>query len=596
MVLVALNAKYVHTNLALRYVRAGIRAEFPDVLLKEFTINESVARIAAEIFETEADVIGFSCYIWNITETLALIRRLRPVCTGARFVVGGPEVSFEADRLLHEHREIDAVVPGEGEISFLRLLEAWRDGRDPDKIPGLVWRREDQIIINPGLPQPVKLERLPAPYQEQENLAERIAYVETSRGCPFNCQYCLSSTFTGVRYLEPERFREIFRRIMACGSRTIKFVDRTFNADKQHAFRVLDIVREEAGGLPDSGVRVHCEMAGDLLDDEWLTYLKSYPAGLIQLEIGVQSTHRPTLELVRRPQHFGRWQKYVIEIVRLGIHLHLDLIAGLPAEDWAAARISFNDVYAAGPDMLQLGFLKVLKGCGLRQRAEEYGLAYSPDPPYTVLSTNCLSHPELLRLFRLETVLDKYYNSGKFRYCLTRMVSLFAGPFEFYDTLAGYWQERGWFRQSYHGKALFDRLWDFVQDTGTNWGSEEKEILRDALRFDFYLWERPGQVPGFLETDPGLTMEQIARVRYDPLWAGIIPEYAGMDKRQWARRTAVAYFPTGLAGPDDEAAGGTDKAPAYYLFVYGDQPQAYRYRGSVRDARCSSECLPSEFR
>ena len=291
----AINAKYVQTNLALRYLREDIKNEFPDTVLKEATINEPVSRIAGEIFEAKADVIGFSCYIWNLSEIFKIIRQLRLVLPKVRLVLGGPEVTFETQELMDKNPELDAVVQGEGEGAFLELLRAWKVGRDPEMVSGVVWRDQDKIISNPQRIPLRDLAQLPDPYVLEEKLDNRLVYVETTRGCPFSCQYCLSSVASGVRFLEPEHFRRIFIKLLNYGARTIKFVDRTFNGRKEHAFRILDIVREEAENADSpQGLRIHCEMAGDLLDEEWLSYLRNYPQGLLQLEIGVQSTYQPT--------------------------------------------------------------------------------------------------------------------------------------------------------------------------------------------------------------------------------------------------------------------------------------------------------------
>lgn len=557
ILLACLNAKFVHTNLALRYLRDAVQLEFPETELREFTINEPVERIAAEIFEAKAQVIGFSCYIWNLTETLAVIRRLRPVCPDARFVLGGPEVSYDAAAFLSEHEEVDAVVYGEGERTFLELLQTWREKQKPEHVLGLAWRdftaEGMKIRLNPPRPL-LSMADIPIPYQVKEDFQGRLAYVETTRGCPFNCQYCLSSTIKGVRYLEPERFRIIFNRLLADGARTIKFVDRTFNVHKGHAFRILDIVREEAEKYPsEEGVRVHCEIAGELLDQEWVNYLKAYPAGLLQFEVGVQSTHRPTLKIIDRTQHFEQWKVYIQELKCWGtLPLHLDLIAGLPEEDWGNFRESFNEVYAVQPDMLQLGFLKVLKGSGLREKSMEYGLVFSPDPPYTILQTRVMSHEELLKLHRLEDVLDRYYNSGKFQTILPEALSLSSSPFDFYHELAEFWHRRGWFKQSWSGKALFEKLWEFLEfrlahkNQEHQAGNELRESLRDRLRFDYFRWERPVGIPEFLQ----ITEEKLPKnygsvkiqIQSDEYWQDKIPERKSMDRRQWARATALDYF------------------------------------------------------
>jgi len=584
VILVALNAKYVHTSLALRYLRSEVSVVYPDVLLREFSINDRLERIAGELYEAKADVIGFSCYIWNLKEIVALIRRLHPVCPKVRFVLGGPEVSFDTEEFLLQHPEVDALVIGEGEKTFLELLTTWESGNDLSHIPGIAWNKFGRIITNPLPLASSNLNHLPDPYTETEDFTGRLVYVETTRGCPFNCQYCLSSTFQGVRFLEPERFRLMFRHLLSNGARTIKFVDRTFNANKRHALRILDIVREESQRHPDvQRIRVHCEMAGDLFDDEWMAYFRAYPRGLIQLEIGVQSTHKPTLKIVSRPQKFEEWKKYIPEMQTLAIPLHLDLIAGLPEEDWATFRTSFNDVYRVQPTMLQLGFLKVLKGSGLRRRSKEYGLVYTPDPPYTILETPVLSHGEILQLLRMEDLLDKYYNSGRFKHVLCEVLKLFPSPFEFYHGFAELWEHCGWFNRQWQGKALFDKLWEFIeefQEVNTPQDVPTREKIGDALRFDYYLWERPSAVPDYLrpkasfqaEGNADLWKTKQAEVGRDGHWEKLIPEFNLMDRRQWNRNTAVTYFSSDVLQVEESS------VPCWYLFLYQQgKVKAYRF-------------------
>jgi len=572
VLLVAINAKYVHTNLALRYLRKEIIPIYPDVLLREFSINDRLDRIAGELYEAKADVIGFSCYIWNLKEIRALIRQLHPVCPNVKFVIGGPEVSFESEEFLIENPEVDVLVIGEGEKTFLELLTTWEGGGDLSQVSGIAWNKNGQISINPLRLESSDLNDLQDPYTEDEDFTGRLVYVETTRGCPYNCQYCLSSTFKGVRYIEPERFRLMFRQILKKGARTIKFVDRTFNANKRHALRILDIVREESKLLPDAqSIRVHCEMAGDLFDEEWMDYFRAYPQGLIQLEIGVQSTHKPTLRIVARPQNFEEWKKYVPEMKALGIPLHLDLIVGLPEENWTTFRTSFNDVYRVKPDMLQLGFLKVLKGSGLRLQSNLYGLVYAPDPPYTILETPVLSHSEILQLLRMEDLLDKYYNSGKFLYSLSEVMKFFPTPFDFYHGFAEFWDTCGWFDRQWQGKALFDKLWEFIEHRDV----PTREKVCDALRFDYYLWERPNTIPDYLRLVNSLETASKARqdeVRRNGHWESLIPELKQMDRRQWYRNTAVAYFTSDVLQVEGPP------VPCCYLFHYQQgKVKAYRH-------------------
>jgi hypothetical protein len=319
-------------------------------------------------------------------------------------------------------------------------------------------------------------------------------------------------------------------------------------------------------------------MAGDLFDDEWMDYFRAYPRGLIQLEIGVQSTHKPTLKIVSRPQNFEEWKKYVPEMQTLGIPLHLDLIVGLPEENWTNFRTSFNDVYLVKPAMLQLGFLKVLKGSGLRLQSNHYGLVSTPDPPYTILETPVLSHGEILQLLRMEDLLDKYYNSGKFAHALCEVSKLFPTPFDFYHGFAEFWKDCGWFHRQWQGKALFDKLWEFIapQDIPT------RDRICDALRFDYYLWERPNTVPDYLGLRLKVSLETDGKadqwktrqdeVRRAGYWEKLIPEFKQMDRRQWNRNTAVTYFTS------DVLQGGESPVPCWYLFHYHQgKVKAYRF-------------------
>lgn len=648
ILLVALNARYVHTNLAIRCLREALEEQREDweVRIKEFSINDHLENIAAEVYEEKPDIIGFSYYIWNITPIMSLVRRLRQVLPLAYFVAGGPEVSFDPEETLRKCPQLDAVIAGEGELSFPDLVRAWSEGQLPWQVKGIVWRfqkpgehKDLRAIIPPGfqgkyldegsaiifwnkmctsLPD---LNRLPNPYTKEEDFQGRLVYVETSRGCPFSCQFCISSTSRGMRYLDPERFRLSLRRLLSCGARTIKFVDRTFNARKQHAFRILDVFREEAEKiLPEAGSektppelpRAHCEMAGELLDKDWLDYLQNFPRGMIQLEIGVQSTHQPTLEAVQRPQNFSLWKDKVSFLQHTcNIPVHLDLIAGLPLESWPEFQNSFNEVFALRPNNLQLGFLKVLKGSGLWARSSDYGLVYSPDPPYTILKTRELTHGEILALSRLEEILEKYYNSGRFPYSLEYTLKYISdcipnesveetSPFDFFHSFAEYWQRNGWFKREWNPKALFENLWHYLQekcnsgqglgyDANLDFRAGREVIWREALRFDYYLLERPGQVPAFLQghyTQFAKEMDKKREeIKNDPYWQEVIPEAGKLDKQQWARATAVEYFTFDILQSEQAAMLLTKEKKqlgAWYLFYYqGKERRFFKYNSGI---------------
>lgn len=602
VLLIAINARFVHTNLAIRSLSSALKAwqndedHQLDIQCKEFTINEQIEKIAALIYEGKPDFVGFSCYIWNISIVLSLVRRLKIVLPKSRFFLGGPEVSFDSADILENHRQVDAVIAGEGEIILPALLKCWMADADPQNVPGVVWRQKERIVKNTASVQYPELNEQPNPYAETEDLRGRLAYVETTRGCPFNCSFCISSTFKGVRYLQPEKFREALQNIFRYGARTVKFVDRTFNVRKSHALAILDIFKEEAIKYADEELpRAHCEMAGELLDDKWLEYLKDYPKGMLQLEIGVQSTYQPTLEAIERRQNFGDW-KEKIRIIQhdYNIPVHLDLIAGLPGEGLAEFRNSFNDVYDLRPNCLQLGFLKVLKGSNIWKDREKYGIKYLPDPPYTVLETKCLSHQEILELSRIEDLLDKYYNSGIFPHSLILAESIFADPFIFYREFASFWQEQNWFNQAWKQKALFEKIWQFMvsrlhsQRPGFN--KEKITFMQEALKFDYYLLERPGDIPEFLlrNSQSSETYRyQIDKDKYrrSDIWEELIPESKQMDKRQWARATAMEYFaidiPRYTSQREELFAKRNEHLESFqggwYLFYYGQKKKFFKF-------------------
>jgi len=604
IILVALNARYVHTNLAVRSLREVLREQDGqnwNVSIREFSINEQLEKVAGEIYEEKPDMLGFSCYIWNLSRVLALIRMLRPVLPEVFFFAGGPEVSYNARVLLSEYPELDAVVLGEGEYSVPDLVKARACGDLPWEVSGVCWRLRpeslikseqennriedpvlpgfkgeyfpagaDWIIINESTGQLPDLNLLPNPYAQEEDFRGRLVYVETSRGCPFNCAFCISSTFRGMRFLEPERFRLILRKLFQYGAGTIKFVDRTFNANKNHAFAILQVFREEAEkhirNKEDDSLfspRAHCEMTGELLDQEWLDFLEEYPPGMIQLEIGVQSTYQPALRAVNRRQEFSSWKDKAFFLQHsCNIPVHLDLIAGLPYENWAQFGRSFDEVYEVRPNCLQLGFLKVLKGSEIHEKSREYGLIYSPDPPYSILRTGSISHGEILVLKKIEELLEKYYNSGKFKFSLEYIMDCWESPFRFYHSFAEYWQEQGWFRREWSSKSLFFNLWQYLKhaafqdktSAGINDPEYASQVWQEALRFDYYLAERAGYLPEFLQPDysirgkPAFALSALEKlktadeIRQDPIWLELIPSRKQMDRRQWTRATALDYF------------------------------------------------------
>ena len=401
-----LNAKYIHTNLAIRYLKAYAQPQY-DVELAEFTIKDPIINIVTDLIKRKPDIIGFSCYIWNIEETIKVIDTIKKINPQIVIMVGGPEVSYDVHEWMSTVKGFDFIVVGEGEETFKSLLNELKGNREFDKIPGIAYRRNDEVIITHPLHK-LELRELPSPYRFKEDLphlSKRVTYIETSRGCPFSCQFCLSSIEVGVRYFDREKIKEDIRYLMAGGAKTIKFVDRTFNISRSYAMDMFRFIIDEH--IP--GTVFQFEITADIMRPEVIDFLnKEAPAGLFRFEIGVQSTNDYTNELVKRKQNFEKLTRTVTMVKDGGkIDQHLDLIAGLPEEDYQSFRKTFNDVFAFRPEELQLGFLKMLRGTGLRVRADEHDYIYSDHPPYEILGNSVLSFDDIIRIKQVEDVLRK---------------------------------------------------------------------------------------------------------------------------------------------------------------------------------------------
>ncbi|HVI20591.1 MAG TPA: radical SAM protein, partial [Bacillus sp. (in: firmicutes)] len=437
-----LNAKYIHTNLAIRYLKAYAEPEF-DIELAEYTIKDPIMNIVTDLIRRKPNVIGFSCYIWNIEETIKVIQMIKKIDPTIVIVVGGPEVSYDVQDWMKKVNEFDFIIVGEGEESFKRLLrELNSDDKHFDQVPGISYRHDGTILINPQLHK-LNLHDLPSPYRFKEDvpqLGKRVNYIETSRGCPFSCQFCLSSIEVGVRYFDREKIKEDIRYLMKNGAKTIKFVDRTFNISRSYAMEMFRFLIDEH--LP--GTVFQFEITADIMRPEVIEFLnKEAPPGLFRFEIGVQSTNDYTNELVMRKQNFEKLTRTVM-LVKEGrkIDQHLDLIAGLPEEDYHSFRRTFNDVFALRPEELQLGFLKMLRGTGLRIRAEEHQYIYSDHPPYEILGNRVLSFDDIIQIKQVEDVLEKYWNDHRMDHTIEYLVSnIFPSPFDFFQDFGRFWEE-----------------------------------------------------------------------------------------------------------------------------------------------------------
>lgn len=478
-----LNAKYIHTNIAIRYLKAYAQPEF-DIKIVEYTIKDPIMNIVSDLIQKNPDVIGFSCYIWNIEETIKVIKMIKKINPSIQIVVGGPEVTYDVHDWMVKVPEFDFIVIGEGEETFKQLLTELRDSKMIATVPGIAYRQENAIKINPQRNK-LDLKALPSPYRFEEDiphLSKRVTYIETSRGCPFSCQFCLSSIEVGVRYFDREKVKDDIRYLMSNGAKTIKFVDRTFNISRSYAMEMFQFLIDEH--LP--GTVFQFEITADIMRPEVIEFLnENAPKGLFRFEIGVQSTNDYTNELVMRKQNFTKLTR-TVSLVKNGgkIDQHLDLIAGLPEEDYSSFKKTFNDVFELRPEELQLGFLKMLRGTGVRLSAKKHDYIYMDHSPYEILGNNVLSFQDIIRIKQVEDVLEKYWNDHRMDHTVEYLVShIFETPFDFFQDFGTFWDEQGWSRIGHQLEDLYTRLYHFLQSRNT----PELDMVEGLMKYDYLL-------------------------------------------------------------------------------------------------------------
>jgi anaerobic magnesium-protoporphyrin IX monomethyl ester cyclase len=486
VVLSTLNAKYIHMNIAIRYLKAYAQPDY-EIEIVEYTIKDPAMNIVSDLFSKSPDLIGFSCYIWNIEETIKVIKMLKKVNPNLIIVLGGPEVSYDVPEWLERLPEVDFIVIGEGEATFKQLLDELHGERNFEQVPGLAYRKKGKPVIQPQTNK-LDLRQMPSPFRFKEDiphLSKRVVYIETSRGCPFRCQFCLSSIEVGVRYFDREKIKEDLRYLMKNGAKTIKFVDRTFNISRSYAMEMFQFLIDEH--VP--GTVFQFEITADIMRPEVIEFLNEHaPPGLFRFEIGVQSTNDLTNELVMRKQNFEKLARTVTMVKEGGkIAQHLDLIAGLPEEDYESFKKTFNDVFALRPEELQLGFLKMLRGTGLRIRANEHDYVYMDHAPYEILKNNVLSFKDIIRIKQVEDVLEKYWNDHRMDETIEFLVSKgFATPFDFFQQFGTYWDEQGWARIGHQREDLFKRLHQFLFDNQFN----QLNIVEGLMKYDYLVNSR----------------------------------------------------------------------------------------------------------
>lgn len=500
IVLTAVNSKYVHTNLAIRYIKAFCNDS--DIKLKEYTINDSLYNVIDDIYIEKPEVVGFSCYIWNIDMILKLCSSLKKLLPTVTIVLGGPEVSFDSIDLMERHPSIDFIIKGEGETSSKKLFN-YLDGKlcDISNIDSLVYRNNNCILENTEVSQIKNLDSLPFPYgNELSGLENKILYYESSRGCPYNCSYCLSSTIEGVRFFSLDRVKQDLKWFIDNNIPLIKFVDRTFNCGKFY-FLIFKFLVENR-----RNTKFHFEISAEILEDSVIRYLNTIPEGLFQFEIGVQTTNENTLELIDRKANFQKLSDIVNKLRSKGnIHLHLDLIAGLPGEDFNSFSKSFNDVFMLKPHMLQLGFLKLLKGSKLRNTALKYGINYTDYPTYEVLNTMELTFSEISALKKVEALVDRYYNSGRFSTILSFLIGIFEGPFQFFSDVSAFENSKKLQNVNLGNVEQYKFLYDFCSISV----SKHMAIIKEFLAFDYLVQGRNSVVPEFLAPDTNIERQII---------------------------------------------------------------------------------------
>jgi anaerobic magnesium-protoporphyrin IX monomethyl ester cyclase len=553
-----LNAKYIHTNLAIRYLKAYAQPEF-DIQLVEYTIKDPAMNIVIDLYRKKPHVIGFSCYIWNIEETIKVVKMLKKIDPSIIIVAGGPEVSYDVREWMEKVTEFDFIVIGEGEETFKQFLFQLHDKKNFEKVNGLAFRKDGEIIINPQRNK-INLAEMPSPFRFPEDiphLSKRVTYIETSRGCPFSCQFCLSSIEVGVRYFDREKIKDDIRYLMKHGAKTIKFVDRTFNISRSYAMDMFQFLIEEH--VP--GTVFQFEITADIMRPEVIEFLnKEAPPGLFRFEIGVQSTNDEVNKLVMRKQNFEKLTR-TVKMVKEGgkIAQHLDLIAGLPEEDYTSFRKTFNDVFALRPEELQLGFLKMLRGTGLRLRAKEHGYVFMDHAPYEILSNNVLSFEEIIRIKQVEDVLEKYWNAHRMDETIEYLVShVFPTPFDFFQEFGTYWDEQGWARIGHQLEDLFRRLYQFLQEKNV----ANLPLIEGLMKYDYLRnqkhkprkpwWEEKtdknlrSSIYQQLLEKPSLLGEEFASLQLNEkeLFKHTVMEIVPFDLHQYVKTKEVQQTPT----------------------------------------------------
>lgn len=504
ILLTAINSKFIHSNLAVRYLKAFTKDLPYESKIREFSINDREERILKEIIEEKADVVAFSTYIWNVELVSHVANLIKLVSPQTEILYGGPEVSYDSKDFMEKNIG-EYLIEGEGEKTYRDFVEYKLGLRELSDIKGLYYRKNDEIIFN-GTRALMDMDEIVFPYEEDEDLNNKIVYYEGSRGCPFRCKYCLSSTTHGVRFHSIERTLEELNFFIKKGVRLVKFVDRTFNCNHKYSIAVWDFLIKA-----DTDTKFHFEISADILKEEEIELLRKAPKGRFQFEVGVQTTNDDVLKNINRFVNFSDIKEKVEELLSINnINQHLDLIAGLPGEDYKSFVKSFNDVHSIKPEEIQLGFLKLLKGSDMRRDAHLYNMKYSPYPPYEILSTDKISYDEIQILKRVEEVVDKYYNSQKFNTILEFFYDKFETPYEFFYELGNYFEQKGYFNKNIGNTEYYKVFLDFNMEILKG----KEDYLVDIIRYDYLSFNKKRGIPEFLRSNIDKNIEEDIKNQY----------------------------------------------------------------------------------
>lgn len=537
ILLTAINAKYIHSNLAVYSLKAYSQDE--GVELAEYTINQRSEDILMDIYKRRPDVLCFSCYIWNLDVVEELVRELGKLMPDLAIWLGGPEVSYDAKDVLCRLPMVRGVMKGEGEETFAELCKIYRCSKHTDEelenLAGITFRRADGTIIENPWREVMDLSKVPFVYQRIEDFEHKIVYYESSRGCPFSCSYCLSSVDKRLRFRNLELVKQELQFFLDHKVPQVKFVDRTFNCKHDHAIAIWKYIAEHDNGI----TNFHFEVAADLLNEEELKILEGMRPGLVQLEIGVQSTNPDTIRAIRRTMDFDKVSEVVARIQKKGnIHQHLDLIAGLPYEDIQSFAHSFDDVYALKPEQLQLGFLKVLKGSYMEEQQKAYGLEHKSRPPYEVLYTKWLSYEDVIRLKGIEEMVEVYYNSRQFTHTIEALEQEYTSSFEMYDRLREYYEEKGYGSVQHKRSARYDILLSYI----LYHHPKKVQYYRELLIYDYYLRENAKTRPEFAGEYKVSKEELRTFYENEEEKRKYLVNYQAYDRNQMRKMTHLEYF------------------------------------------------------